>query len=216
VVAALGHTAADPGLIREAVAAGARVSTHLGNGLASTIHRHENPLWEQIAADGLVASLIGDGHHLLAAFVRTVWLAKGAGKVVLVSDAAPPGGSPPGRMKWAGMKVELSADGRISLAGTPYLAGAGLLQDRGLEYLMEASGCSPADAAGTVTTVPGGLIGLGPDVTALESGSPGDVVAFHIGGGETSVKLSIAGVWLDGEPVDPIAVGDSPTEFWRR
>ena len=77
------------------------------------------------------------------------------------------------------MDVELSGDGRISLAGTPYLAGAGLLQDRGVGFLMESTGCSLTEAINSVTETPGRLIGMSAGETALNEGSPGDVVAFH-------------------------------------
>jgi N-acetylglucosamine-6-phosphate deacetylase len=45
VVVALGHTAASGAHIRAAVRAGARLSTHLGNGCHALMHRHDNPLW---------------------------------------------------------------------------------------------------------------------------------------------------------------------------
>src|SRR5262249_19662085 len=64
VLVALGHTAADGPTIRAAVAAGARLSTHLGNGIAATLARHPNPIWDQAALDYLSASFIADGHHI--------------------------------------------------------------------------------------------------------------------------------------------------------
>ena len=42
VIVAIGHTAADPEKIQEAVAAGARLSTHLGNGSHALIPRLKN------------------------------------------------------------------------------------------------------------------------------------------------------------------------------
>jgi N-acetylglucosamine-6-phosphate deacetylase len=41
----IGHTHASPEQIRNAVVAGARLSTHLGNGIAPQIPRHPNPIW---------------------------------------------------------------------------------------------------------------------------------------------------------------------------
>src|SRR5262249_15841967 len=60
VVVALGHTAAEGAPIRAAAAAGARLSTHLGNGIAATLPRHPNPIWEQAGLDALSASFIAD------------------------------------------------------------------------------------------------------------------------------------------------------------
>ncbi|MCK5736751.1 MAG: amidohydrolase family protein, partial [Spirochaetaceae bacterium] len=197
IVVSIGHSAADPGRIREAVAAGARMSTHLGNGMAGTIDRHVNPLWEQLASDELTAGLIADSHHLPSAFIKTAFKAKGRNGIVLVSDAATPGGLAPGRRIWAGIDVDVSEEGRISLAGTPYLAGAGLLQKRGIEFLMESTGCR-LDAAVTACTVnPAGLIGIDP--VGL------DIVAFRVissGSGQPGsagrVSIEIEKVWLDG------------------
>ncbi len=74
VVVALGHTAASGQRIRDAVKAGARLSTHLGNGCSATLPRHENPIWEQLAEDGLWASVICDGWHLTPAAMSAVSL----------------------------------------------------------------------------------------------------------------------------------------------
>ena len=52
---AIGHTAASPQQVRDAVSAGATMSTHLGNGCAQMLPRHPNFLWEQLAADELMA-----------------------------------------------------------------------------------------------------------------------------------------------------------------
>src|SRR5439155_6971425 len=57
VVVSLGHTAASAGCIRDAIKAGARLSTHLGNGCHAMLPRHDSYLWEQLAEDGLWASV---------------------------------------------------------------------------------------------------------------------------------------------------------------
>ena len=87
VVASIGHTAADGDQIRAAVDAGARWSTHLGNGAHALIPRHPNYIWEQLAEDRLSAGLIFDGHHLPPAVIRTMLRAKGIERTILVTDA---------------------------------------------------------------------------------------------------------------------------------
>ena len=96
VIVAIGHTAATSEQIAAAVDAGASMSTHLGNGAHGTIRRHPNYIWDQIAEDRLVCSLIADGHHLPAAVVKTVVAAKTVERCVLVSDITGMGGMPPG------------------------------------------------------------------------------------------------------------------------
>lgn len=125
VVPAIGHTAADSAQIGAAVSAGARLSTHLGNGAHAKITRHPNYIWDQLADDRLMASFIADGHHLPASTLVAMVRAKGRTRSILVSDSVAIAGSPPGRYRGPmGAEVELDADGRLSLAGTSLLAGA--------------------------------------------------------------------------------------------
>ena len=96
VRAAIGHTAATPRQIGDAVAAGATLATHLGNGCSQMLPRHPNAIWELLAADAIVASLIVDGHHLPPATVKAMVRAKGPGRTILVTDAVAAAGCAPG------------------------------------------------------------------------------------------------------------------------
>lgn len=126
VIVALGHSDADEDHITKAAEAGARLSTHLGNGIASTMPRHPNAIWAQLGEDRLCASLILDGHHLPRSTARAMIRAKGVGRVCLVSDSVTFAGMAAGRYSSPiGGDVEVSEDGRVSIAGTPYLAGSG-------------------------------------------------------------------------------------------
>lgn len=107
VIVGIGHTLAGEREIRAAVEAGASLSTHLGNGVPNLLHRHHNPLWPQIAERALGAMLITDGHHLPPAFIRAVLAAKGPGKVIVTSDAAPAAGLPPGDYTFFGTRARL-------------------------------------------------------------------------------------------------------------
>lgn len=126
VAAAIGHTGASPEQIRQAIDAGATLSTHLGNGSHALIRRHPNYIWEQMAADELHATLIVDGHHLPPSVVKCMVRSKEPQRVILISDAVSVAGLPPGRYRTLTAEVELTTDGAVRLAGTPYLAGAAL------------------------------------------------------------------------------------------
>ena len=155
VVIALGHTAADDATIRAAIEAGATLSTHLGNGIASELPRHPNPIWVQAASPVLVASFIADGHHLDLATLRVLARAKGPAMTILVSDASPLAGLPPGAYgEWA-----VDPSGKIVVAGTPYLAGSNQGLEVGLQNLLAASGCTLEQALRTVTANPARLLG---------------------------------------------------------
>jgi N-acetylglucosamine-6-phosphate deacetylase len=130
IVVGVGHTSAEATLIAKAFQAGARLSTHLGNGLPENIHRHFNPIWSQLSHQEMYASLIADGHHIPQELFQTVLHAKGKDRTILVSDASTLAGLPPGRYRQWEQDVEIMDNGRLNLAGTPYLAGSGCFLDR--------------------------------------------------------------------------------------
>jgi len=160
--AAIGHTAAEPQQVRDAVRAGATLSTHLGNGCAQTIPRHPNFLWEQLAADELMASLIVDGHHLPPATVKTMIRAKTAGRVVLVTDAIAAAGQPPGEYQLGSVKVRLDESGRVAIPGAPNLAGSALAMDRAVANTVHFAGVSLEEALAMASTQPARYLGVKP------------------------------------------------------
>lgn len=126
LIVSIGHTAATPEQIRIAVDCGARMSTHLGNGMHPVLPRHPNYLWEQLADDRLVAGLIGDGVHLDPAVIKSMVRAKGIQRCFLVSDSTLLSGMPPGLYPNSALgDVEVTADRRLVIAGQRTLnAGA--------------------------------------------------------------------------------------------
>lgn len=157
---AIGHTAASPAQIRDAVQAGATLSTHLGNGCASTLPRHPNLIWEQLASDGLHASLILDGHHLPPATVKTMIRAKTPGRVLLVTDAVSAAGCVPGAYELNGEQVILSEDGRVSQPGQPWLAGSALTLDCAVGNAVKFTGLPLEDVLPMASSQPARYIGL--------------------------------------------------------
>ena len=132
-----------------------------------------NPIWHQAALDYLSASFIADGHHLDRAVLRVLVRAKGAGRVILVSDASPLAGLPVGTYgDWA-----VDPSGKIVVAGTPYLAGSNQGLETGLNVLMDATDLSLEEAIATVTRNPARL--LDRPAPALEPGQPANLVVFR-------------------------------------
>lgn len=205
VVVALGHTAADGPTIRAAADAGARLSTHLGNGIAATLPRHPNTIWEQAAEDRLFASVIADGHHLDSATLRVLARAKGPDKLVLVSDASPLAGLPPGRYgDW-----EVDPSGRIVVAGTPYLAGSSSGLDVGSETLLAATDGSVPSVLNAATLNPARL--LRREVPEIVTGRPSNLIRYRRGRGRFRiVETFVDGVRFDPGPPSSESVSVSP------
>src|SRR5207302_1455446 len=146
VVVALGHTGADGPRIRDAIRAGARLSTHLGNGSHAVLPRHPNYIWEQLAADELWASIIADGHHLPPAVVRCILRVKTPARTVLTCDASPLAGLPPGRYREWEQDFEVLPEGKVVVPGTDYLGGSGAFTDTCVGNVVRLGGVSLQDA----------------------------------------------------------------------
>ncbi|HUT13860.1 MAG TPA: amidohydrolase family protein [Thermoguttaceae bacterium] len=180
VVVAIGHTAADSHQIRAAVDAGARMSTHLGNGSHPMIHRHNNHIWDQLAEDRLVAGLIVDGCHLSPAVVKTFVRAKTPGRCILVSDTVGLAGSPPGRYSSTLCDVEVLESGKLVIAGQrELLAGASEPIGTGIANVVRFAGVSLAEAVRMAVDHPARLLGIEPG--NLQPGDPADLVLFDLG-----------------------------------
>lgn len=169
VVPSIGHSSATPEEIRRAVSAGARMSTHLGNGSHRMVPRLHNYIWEQLAADELTAGVIADGFHLPEAVLRTFSRTKGLNHLVLVSDLSPMAGLDPGTYIWDKIAIEVGDDGRIGVAGSPYFAGAWRSLAETLPIFMRAAGTSPSETLPLATTTPADIIGLGEWYRGLSS-----------------------------------------------
>ncbi len=196
IVVALGHHAGSGEQIRAALDAGARHCTHLGNGAHAQLPRHPNYLWDQLAEDRLAAGIIADGHHLPPAVVKTFVRAKGLERTILVSDAIAAAGLLPGRYPGnKGQELEISADGRIGLAGTPLLAGSGLRLHQGIGNAVRFAGITLPEAIRLATANPARLFGIQAGYGRLTPGHSADLLLFRwdAAASEVTVEATIAG-----------------------
>jgi N-acetylglucosamine-6-phosphate deacetylase len=202
VVVAIGHTTADSTQIRAAVDAGARLSTHLGNGAHRALRRHPNYIWDQLAEDRLLASLIVDGHHLPAEVVQTFVRAKTPDRCLLISDLSGLAGLPPGRYDTELCSLEILSDGRLVIAGQDQLlAGASLGLHVGVGNVMRFAGVDLATAVDMAVGQPAQLLGL--PATGISPGDTADLVLFDLPPGGTAA-LRIRSVLVRGR--QPMAV----------
>src|SRR5262249_45626178 len=140
---------------------------------------HPNYLWDQLADDRLMASLIVDGHHLPREVVQTFVRAKGASRCILVSDLSGLAGLPVGRYATQLCDLEILPDGRLVIAGQDQLlAGASLPIGAGIANVMAFAGVDLPAAVHMATSQPAALLGL-PRLD-LEPGSPADLTLFRM------------------------------------
>jgi N-acetylglucosamine-6-phosphate deacetylase len=197
VVAAIGHMDATPEQIDAAVRAGARLSTHLGNGAHATLPRHPNYLWHQLAEDRLAASFIVDGIHLDTSFLRVALRAKGIERSVLITDAVAPAGCQPGVYRLGGQEVELRPEGRVTLRGTERLAGSALRMDRGIENLMRLAGLTLPEALTMAARNPARIGRVEHRLRGLQPGERADIVEFDYDAAAKTIRVTRT--WVEGE-----------------
>ncbi|ADB42171.1 N-acetylglucosamine-6-phosphate deacetylase [Spirosoma linguale] len=179
LLVAIGHTAASPAQIQEAVDAGARLSTHLGNAAHQLLPRHPNYIWEQLAQDGLAASVIADGFHLPPSVLKVIFRMK-AEKAILISDSVSLGGLPAGNYQSpVGGEVTLTDEGKLHLAGKPtVLAGSAQPLLWGVNQVVRL-GLASLDKAWEMASIhPSRLLNL-PQQGGLTIGAPADLVLFR-------------------------------------
>ena len=180
VVVSLGHHNGSAGDVEQAVRAGARMATHLGNGCANEIDRHNNPLWPQLANDELAISIIADGFHLNKEEVRTFYKAKGVENTILVSDALDLAGLPPGEYTRGERTLLLTPD-VVKLPRENVLAGAASPISKCVGTMLEFTQCGLPNAVRMASANPAKMFALD-DRGEIAKDKRADLVLFTMEG----------------------------------
>ena len=181
VLVSLGHSTATYDQARAAADAGARLVTHLFNGMGPLHHRQPGLVGAALSDDRLVPSLIADGVHVHPAALRAAARAKGNGGWILVTDA----------VAWRDGRL---AEGRVELVdGAPRLAdgtiaGSSLTMDAAVRRMVEEAGVDLFDVVTAATATPARLLGLD-DRGVVAPGARADLVAL-------SSDLAVEEVWI--------------------
>jgi N-acetylglucosamine-6-phosphate deacetylase len=210
VVAAVGHT--DAGY-RESVAgfqAGARVATHLFNGMRPLHHRDPGPVAAALEQPEVVCELINDGVHVAPSIVRLVAAAAGPERVALVTDAMAAAGMDDGDYELGRMRVRVDG-GVATLVDGGNLAGSTLTMDRAFRRAVREVGLPIEDAVRMASTTPALVLGIDGRVGTIAPGWEADLVVLDDGLEVTAVMA--AGGWVPGVTRGPVT---TPTARERR
>ena len=79
-----------------------------------------------------------------------------------MTDAIAAAGCAPGRYGIGGVECELGADGRVSLPGTPFLAGSSLTLDRAIANTVRFTGLPIETVISMASVVPARYMGTTP------------------------------------------------------
>ncbi len=167
-VVSAGHSRATLEQLRAAIARGLSFMTHVGNASDWPSRPPDEELGYRRSEPGMVGtflcdprlrgSVIVDGRHLHPELVRVLVELRGAGSVVLVSDATPAAGLEPGTYRMGGFEAEVHPAGYATAGGG--LAGSVIPLVSALREAVHSAGLSLEDAVRMATATPSSIIGL--------------------------------------------------------
>ena len=177
VIVSIGHSTATYEQAVAAIDAGARLATHLFNGMGPLHHRDPGIVGAILSDDRVSASMICDLVHVHPAVARAAFRAKGCERTVLVTDAVawthPPDAGDAPRL----------ADGT--------LAGSTLTMCGAVRNATEAARIDLDDAITAATSTPAHVVGAD-DRGRLATGRRADLVTL-------TRDLKVDRVWIGGE-----------------
>jgi len=137
IIVAIGHTAAGHEKIREAVEAGAKLSTHLGNGTRTELSKNNNPIIGQLGEDKLSASFIADGYHLSPEILKVYLRAKESKRTILITDATAGAAAEPGIYHLGDQELYLESEPVVYNKKTSRPIGSTVTLDQCVRNVMQ-------------------------------------------------------------------------------
>ena len=119
IVVSGGHSAADYDTFERARKAGMTHLTHFCNAMMPIHHLRPSMVTGGMLADDVYAEIITDGVHLSDPMIRLIARAKGADKLMIITDAMCAAGEPDGIYSLGGLRVKVEK-GKATLADVPY------------------------------------------------------------------------------------------------
>lgn len=145
IIVSLGHQMPTSDDLFRLAKAGAKILTHLGNGMPTQTNRHENQIFMGIAEDSLFAMLITDGHHLPPYVIKSIICGKGVDRIIVTSDASPVAGLKPGGYEALGHTIVLDETGRVYDPEGDFLVGSSATMLECMNHLASLNILTPQE-----------------------------------------------------------------------
>ena len=192
ILVSLGHSEADYATSFRAFLQGARLITHIFNGMDPLHHRVPNLLSFALGFEGVFVELIADGVHVVPEVMRVVLACK-ADRVVAVSDMVRVAGVEEGVYEMGGEAVEVK-DGIARLVSSGNLAGSTTTLRRAMFSLKTIFGLPLPKLAWMGSLLPAKLLGVDRVLGSLEKGKIADIVVLD-------EAFNVRAVFIGGEQV---------------
>jgi N-acetylglucosamine-6-phosphate deacetylase len=191
-VVAIGHTDATYDEAAAAIERGATHVTHCFNAMRPFAHRDPGVLGAVMASDAVTAELICDGAHVDFGAARVLLRAKGAERVVLITDGMPLAGTPEGDVSWEGQRIRVEHGAAVRADGT--IVGGVITFDQSLRNAVTHLGVPLHTAAAMASTNPARAMRFGDRYGRLAPGYDADLVLLND-------DLRVAETWVSGARV---------------
>ena len=186
-VVSIGHTRANPELLDEAFAAGARHMTHFMNAMPPLHHRAPGPVGWGLTRDDVTCDVIADGIHVDPLVLRLLLKTRGADRLTLISDAIAAAGKGDGEHEIWGETISVK-DGRTSNARGS-IAGSVISMIDAVRMMLSL-GAKEVEVARMAATNPARLLRVDGVCGSIEEGKRADLVALDPHG---NVRLTVVG-----------------------
>ena len=155
---------------------GAKMVTHLFNGMDPLHHRQPNLLAFALGNDEIYAEIIADKIHVKPEVIKIALKCKAPDHLCIVSDALKVSNLPEGVYELSGQKVEV----REGMAYLPSvtLSGSTFLLPQMLYNLRELFSISLPELAKMASFIPAQLVGKEKELGSIEKGKIADIVVF--------------------------------------
>jgi N-acetylglucosamine-6-phosphate deacetylase len=192
VIVAAGHTDATYAETRAALDSGLSGFTHLFNAMSPLRAREPGVVGAALDDTTSWCGIIADGHHVDPAALRIALAAKGADKLMLVTDAMPSVGAATKSFVVQGRTITV-IDG-VCRAPDGTLAGCDLDMATALRNAMSLMHVDLAEAVAMASGNAAAFLGLGGDMGGISVGRRANFVAVDD-------ALQVSEVWIDGTVV---------------
>lgn len=206
IIFSIGHTEATYEEASAAVAAGAKMITHLFNAMKPLHHRNPGVFGILGHASTQLPrpyfGLIADGIHLHPTTVKIAYTAHPLG-MILVTDAMSLAGLPDGTYDWTNGDRIIKKGSNLTLEGTEKIAGGCATLLDCVNNFLEWSGASVPEAVRAVTETPAKMMGVYGTKGSLDADADADLLVLSEDDlSETGVKrLQVDQVWKFGRLV---------------
>ena len=173
VIASIGHSDATLEEVQTAVRSGASHVTHLYNQMSPFHHRNPGVVGAALTEDGLSVEVIADFIHSHPTSVELAFRQKGAGKLILITDAMRAKGLAPGVYDLGGQDVQVTKKDARLADGT--LAGSILTMETAVKNVQSITSCSLSDVVAMTSANAAKELGL-LNKGRLQVGADADVV----------------------------------------